>query len=316
MQAYTWKIQDTARRLLSQNDVEAVIGFRKGTVPMTCQPVLVASPNDVGVLYWDSFCGVNLANYLPRRQGKVAIVAKGCDARNIVVHTLEHQVKRDQLYILGIPCQGMADRRKILEGVGNRDPREVTEQGETIVVKGKGFEQAFVKEDILQDNCAICVHRNPVVFDEMMGDTVAERQGIDRYEDVRLVEAMDTNGRWQHFQDLVATCIRCYACRDACPLCYCPTCFVDESCPQWVGKGVDPTDTLTFHLLRAFHCAGRCTDCGACERACPMDIEMRQFTKKLEKDVMDLFGHEAGMDPDIRPPLDLYRPDDPDDFVL
>jgi len=314
--AYTAKIQEAARRLLSGKDVEAVIGFRKGTVPMTCQPVLVASPEDVGVLYWDSFCGVNLANYLPRRQGRIAIVAKGCDARNIVVHTMEHQVKRDQLVILGIPCKGMADRRKILKGLGNRDPYEVTEEGEKIVVRGQGFEQSFVRAEILQDNCAICIHRNPVVYDEMMGDPVSEQQGTDRYEDVRQVGAMDTDQRWQHFQDLVKTCIRCYACRDACPLCYCPTCFVDESNPQWVGKSVDPTDTLTFHLLRAFHCAGRCTDCGACERACPMEIKMRQFTKKLEKDVVDLFGHEAGMDTDKRPPLDLYRPDDPDDFVL
>ena len=88
-----------------------------------------------------------------------------------------------------------------------------------------------------------------------------------------------------HFEELIAPCIRCYACRNACPLCYCPTCFVDESRPQWVGKSHDRTDTRTFHFLRAYHCAGRCTDCGACERACPVGIKVRQFTKKLEKDV-------------------------------
>jgi ferredoxin len=314
--AYTPKIQEAARRLLSEKDVEAVIGFRKGTVPMMCQPVLITNPEDVDVLYWNSFCGINLANYLPKRQGRIAIVAKGCDARNIAVHVMEHQVKRDQVFILGVPCKGMADRRKVLRALGNREPQEIAENGEKIVVKGEGFEESFAKAEVLQDNCAVCIHRNPVVFDEMMGDLVSEQQGIDRHEDVRQVEAMDAGDRWQHFQGLVETCIRCYACRDACPLCYCPTCFVDESNPQWVGKSVDPTDTFTFHLLRAFHCAGRCTDCGACERACPMEIRMRQFTKKLEKDVFDLFGHEVGMDLEKRPPLDLYRPDDPDDFVL
>jgi ferredoxin len=314
--AYTPKIQEAARRLLSEKDVEAVIGFRKGTVPMMCQPVLITNPEDVDVLYWNSFCGINLANYLPKRQGRIAIVAKGCDARNIAVHVMEHQVKRDQVFILGVPCKGMADRRKVLRALGNREPQEIAENGEKIVVKGEGFEESFAKAEVLQDNCAVCIHRNPVVFDEMMGDLVSEQQGIDRHEDVRQVEAMDADERWQHFQGLVETCIRCYACRDACPLCYCPTCFVDESNPQWVGKSVDPTDTFTFHLLRAFHCAGRCTDCGACERACPMEIRMRQFTKKLEKDVFDLFGHEVGMDLEKRPPLDLYRPDDPDDFVL
>jgi Fe-S oxidoreductase len=61
--------------------------------------------------------------------------------------------------------------------------------------------------------------------------------------------------------------------------------------------------------------AGRCTDCGACERACPMDIKVRQFTKKLEKDVKELFGYEVGVVLEERPPLDTYRPDDPQDFI-
>jgi formate dehydrogenase (coenzyme F420) beta subunit len=118
-----------------------------------------------------------------------------------------------------------------------------------------------------------------------------------------------------HFDDLLKNCIRCYACRNACPLCYCPTCFVDESRPQWVGKSIDPTDTRTFHFLRAYHCAGRCTDCGACERACPVGIKVRTFTKKLEKDVKELFNFETGLDPDVRPPLDVYKTQDPEEFI-
>jgi Na+-translocating ferredoxin:NAD+ oxidoreductase RnfC subunit len=90
---------------------------------------------------------------------------------------------------------------------------------------------------------------------------------------------------------------------------------VDESRPQWVGKTIDPTDVRTFHFLRAFHLAGRCTDCGACERACPVGIKLRQYTKKLEKDIKELYGYEAGVNHDERPPLDTYRPGDPEDFI-
>ena len=161
----------------------------------------------------------------------------------------------------------------------------------------------------------VIVHRNPVICDEWVADRVEEQTGVDRYADVCAVEAMGAPEKWRHFEDLLAPCIRCYACRNACPLCYCPTCFVDESRPQWVGKSTDPVDTMTFHFLRAYHCAGRCTDCGACERVCPVGISMRQFTKKLNKDAFELFGWEAGTRMDQRPPLDVYRVDDYNEFV-
>jgi coenzyme F420-reducing hydrogenase beta subunit len=315
MLTYTSKIREIARRLLAEDRVDAVIGFKRGTVPMMCQPVLIMNPEQVDALHWDSFCSVNLANYLPRRKERLAVVAKGCDARNIVVHLLENQITRDRVFIIGVPCTGMVDRRKIMKALNNADVVEVKEDGEKIKAKGLGVDKSFPKAEMLQDNCAICIHRNPVIFDELVGEPVVEQTGIDRYADVRDIEAMGADERSQHFQDLVASCIRCYACRDVCPLCYCPTCFVDESKPQWLGKSIEPTDTLTFHLLRAFHCAGRCTDCGACEQVCPVGIKMRQFTKKLEKDVLDLYGHEAGMTLESRPPLDVYRPNDPEEFI-
>jgi formate dehydrogenase subunit beta len=312
---YTKRIRETASRLLTEDRVDAVIGFKQGTVPMRSQPVLITRPEEADLLHWDSFCGLNLANYLPRRRERIAVVAKGCDARNIVVHILENQIRRDQLFVMGVPCTGMVDRRKITRALKEQDLLSVTEDGDSIIARIEGAEESFNKAEVLQENCAICIHRNPVIYDELMGEPVPEQEGIDRFADVRKVEAMGVDERSHYFQDLVDSCIRCYACRDVCPLCYCPTCFVDESRPQWLGKSIDPTDTLTFQLLRAFHCAGRCTDCGACEMVCPVNIKMRQFTKKLEKDVLDLYGYEAGMTLDSRPPLDVYRPDDPEDFM-
>jgi formate dehydrogenase subunit beta len=314
MLSYTEKIREIAGRLLQSGAVEMVIGFRAGTVPMMNEPHVAKTPAEAQKLVWDSHCGINLANYLTDRKEKIGVVAKGCDSRNIVTHIIENKIKREQLVIIGVPCKGMVDKRKI----AMKCPGEITEviENETgLTAKGNGFSQNFEKKDVLQHNCSLCIHRNPVIHDELVGAPVAEQQGVDRYADVRSLEAMTPEQRWKYFDDLLAPCMRCYACRNACPLCYCPTCFVDEARPQWVGKSQDASDVRTFHFLRAYHCAGRCTDCGACERACPVGINMRTFTKKLEKDCLDLFGWEAGLNPEVRPPLDVYRPQDPNDFI-
>jgi formate dehydrogenase subunit beta len=312
---YTAAIRETARKLLQDGTVDVFISYKKGTVPMMNEPVLIADPAKVDVLYWDSFCGMNLCNYLTKRTDRIGIVANGCNSRNIVTHITENQIKRDQLYIVGIPCTGMIDHRAVQRAVGQKEILDVEEAGEMFTVKGNGIEEAFDKKNFLQSNCAVCTHRNPVIYNEMIAEPVEEQQGVEAFGDVKKIEEMDAEKKWGFFNRMIERCIRCYACRNACPLCYCPTCFVDESQPQWVGKSIDPTDTMTFHILRAYHCAGRCTDCGACERACPVGITMRQFTKKLNKDAMELFSWEAGLNPDQRPPLDTYRPDDYNDFI-
>jgi len=315
MLEYVEKIKETARKLFEEGNVDVFIGYKKGSVPMMNQPVLISNADQVDLLYWDSNCGLNLCNYLTGRTDRIGIVANGCNSRNIVTHITENQISRDQLYIVGIPCKGMIDHRAVQRAVKQREILSIEEQGDTFTVKGKDFEDTFNKSDYLQRNCSVCTHRNPVIFDEMVAPPVEEQIGVDAYKDVKEIEGMDPDKKWEFFTRIIENCIRCYACRNACPLCYCPTCFVDESKPQWVGKSSDPIDTMTFHILRAYHCAGRCTDCGACERACPVGIPVRQFTKKLNKDAKELFSWEAGLTLDQRPLLDVFRPDDYNDFI-
>jgi formate dehydrogenase subunit beta len=148
------------------------------------------------------------------------------------------QNKREQLVIIGVPCLGMIDKRKVaLETDG--EILSVAEAGDRITVTTAAGETTYAKADMLQSNCSVCQHRNPVIHDEMVADPVEEQTDVDRYADVKAIEAMDSEEKWQLFEDLLSPCIRCYACRNACPLCYCPTCFVDESKPQWVGKSQD-----------------------------------------------------------------------------
>jgi ferredoxin len=315
-QAKIEQIREIAARLLRDAAVDMVIGFKEGTIPLMTTPFAARSVGDVELLTWNTHCRVNLARYLTDLtdcKGKVAVVAKGCDSRSIVNHLAEGKIRRENLVIIGVPCDGMVDRYNLSARFGAAVERIVALDEETLVVQGGGQEKKFPKAELLRRNCRVCVQRNPVLYDELVGDRVEPPTDIDRFAEVAQLEILDIEQRWRHFETLVAPCIRCYACRDACPTCYCPTCFVDEAQPQWVGKTDEAPDVMTFHILRAFHTAGRCTDCGACVSACPMGIDLRAFTRKLEKDCLELWGWEAGQDAEVRPALETYRPNDPED---
>ena len=317
MNKRTEKIRELASNLLKDGRVDLVIGFSKGTIPMASHPDLAKRPEQTAKFIWDNNCTLNLANYLANRNEKIGIIAKGCDSRNIVNHIVENKLSREQLHIIGVPCTGMIDQTKVAASAGEEiiGYSEDGEDGSEFSITTASGTTQLLKQDFLKDNCSRCMHRNPVIYDDLASDLV-EAPGIDDpFSDVTAIEAMTSQAKWDYFDTLVKDCIRCYACRNACPLCYCPTCFVDESGPQWVGKGQNDIDIKTFHFLRAFHCAGRCTDCGACVEACPMDINVRAYTRKLVKDVYDIYGWEAGLDTEKRPPLDTFNPNDPDDFI-
>ena len=149
MPEYETKMREIAWKSLEDGKVDVVIGYKKGSIPMANEPVLISDPDRVESLIWDSHCALNLCNYLTGRKDKIGIIANGCNSRNIVTHIVENQIKREQLYIIGVPCTGMIDQRTVKRAVNDREILQVEENEDRFTVKGKDFEETFEKKDFL-----------------------------------------------------------------------------------------------------------------------------------------------------------------------
>lgn len=315
MNALSDSVQDTIAGWLSSGQIEVFIGYERGTVPLKATPVFVRRPEDVGRLIWDVTCENNLVAFLPKFRGKkVGIMVKGCDSRAIVGLMQEGQLTRENLRVVGVSCTGVVDPKQVAArlGVPVEDLEDVELDGDQIMV---GQARMNVP-DVIYEVCRVCAHHNPILSDASVGDIVPDDPAEDPFAIVRAMEALSTDERWARFESELQRCNLCYACRQACPLCYCNVCFADRTTPRWFNQTADPKDLQFYQIIRTFHLAGRCVGCGACTRACPQGVNIRLFLDKLRLDVQELFGYEAGTDPNVKPPLTTYRENDYNDFVM
>lgn len=286
-------IRNSAARMLKSGEIDVFIGYEDGTLPLRTTPVFITCPEDAGRLVWSPMCENNLTCYLPKFQGTVGIVVKGCDVRTLVNLILENQISRDKVKIVGVPCRGIIDRNRVGKALGtDRIIKSAKATERSLMLEGDGFEVGMGIQDVLAPSCEVCRYPVPVVYDVLIGDESMARDREDPdagYMDVEQFAELQPDARFSRFAKEIEGCIQCYACRQACPLCYCPECFVDRESPKWISRRKGLSDKILFHMGRVLHVAGRCVDCGACRRACPVGIDLRLLSKKMEKTVRDLF---------------------------
>jgi len=167
---------------------------------------------------------------------------------------------------------------------------------------------------VLQDCCLECRHPSPEGADILLPGQ-SRKPGDGGYARVREFEARSRAERWEHFRAELSRCIRCNACRQACPTCWCKECFAEQTDRKWIGSSSDLSDKMFFQIIRVFHQAGRCVECDACHRACPMGIDLRLYTKKIVKDVEEAFGYLPAFDTGELPPLATFGEKDADSFI-
>jgi ferredoxin len=325
------QLREAAKKLLSEKKVSLFLGYEKASLPFRTTPLFLTRAEEAERLAWNPFCSANLSVYLPRlskaaadaREAKsappptIGVALKGCDARSVVALLQERQVKRENLVLVGIACPGIVDRRKAERELGGHEALGAGEDGRGNIraVVEDGTEVTLRREDVLAEACLECRSPVPSIHDFLLGAPVEGREAGALRRRTAELEPLPLESRWARFQEIVSACIRCNACREACPMCYCKTCLFEQTRPRWIGAGTDISDVALYHLVRALHMAGRCTECGACERACPMGIDVRLLQRRLCAEVEQLYGYRAGEAIEAAPVLSSFAMDDPQDFV-
>jgi len=295
-----------------------VIGYAEGSLPLKTRPIFLNKEESVDKLVWNSLCNLNLAKYLPYldKNLKIAIISKGCVGRTVNHLAIENQIIRENITIIGVECKGNLNKNRIEASTGGKEILEAREGLNDITIKGRDFEDSLSKEENLNELCKTCIIRFPPISDIDIGEKPEQKLTDDTYEDLKEFNAKSANEKYEIITSLLSNCIRCYGCREACPMCYCSQCFVDQNKPIWFDKTTEMSDILIFHIIRAFHVAGRCTSCGDCSNVCPMGIDLALITRELGRIVKDRYDFVSGLDLETPIPFGSFKMEDKEDFMV
>ena len=311
-----------ACELLSDGTADRVLGWKAGEFAYDVTPAVFKSCEELEEAFvWNDFCGANFSKYLIKETGKsgakVLVFLKACDTYSFNQLLTEHRFDREKVYAIGVPCNGMLDPKLLkdkAEGI-----LSVTDKGETVEIETLYDGTVTVaRKELLADRCVNCKSKKHVAYDELLGED-GDTLDSARFDEVARLEALTPDERFEFWQNELSRCIRCNACRDVCPACTCEKCVFDNPNSALENKApANEFEEKMFHIIRAFHVAGRCTDCGECSRVCPQSIPLHLLNRKFIKDIDDFYGeYQAGAEVGSRAPIVNYTTEDiePSDAV-
>lgn len=294
LEALRANLRAAASELLSSGRAAAVVGYRAGSLEGRLVPVTVTDAAGCRQLEWGPGSLNNLATYAKAALEKadtVALVAKTCDLGAVTGLIREGQITREKVRLIGVQCQGVRP--------GGGEPAD-----KCLSCSGAPHPMCdlVVTVDGVRESCA-----------DPASEPVDTEDARDRQ--IASLESLPADERWRFWQRQFGRCLRCYACRAVCPLCYCSSCIADKHRPQWVPTAIDERGNSAWNVIRAVHLAGRCSGCDECARVCPADIRLDLINRKLALEVERHFG-AAGLDPEQKSALVDFRMEDAEEFIL
>jgi ferredoxin len=247
-----------------------------------------------------------------KKEGKTLVFLKPCDSYSYNQLLREHRVDREKAYIIGVGCKGKLSISRIpFDGILSVQGADYPDVAENLTVQTLYGTETFPYQAAMLERCHVCKGKEHVVYDELLGES-ADTVDADRFAEVERIEAMSPEDKFDFFRSELSKCIRCNACRNVCPACSCRKCVFDSTAFNADQKANTTSfEEKMFHIIRAFHVAGRCTDCGECSRVCPQGIPLHLFNRKFIKDINELYGvYQAGSDLEGKAPLTSFTFED------
>ncbi|MBO7344857.1 MAG: 4Fe-4S dicluster domain-containing protein [Clostridia bacterium] len=307
---------EKASALLSEGKVNRVLGWKKGEFSYDLTPTVFTDIEQMKKEFvFDDFSGANFSKYLTKEtkkgDGKVLVFLKPCDSYSFNQLLTEHRFDREKVYAVGIPCDGMIDISALKAVVGDGIVAVNTDTDTVKVETLYDGVKEVNKQEVLLERCKNCKSKKIVAYDELIGEN-GEVIDNNRFDEVAKLEKMTADERFAFWQNELSRCIRCNACRDVCPACTCEKCVFGNPNSGVENKAASNSfEEKLFHIIRAFHVAGRCTDCGECSRVCPQNIPLHLLNRKFIKDINEFYGeYQAGEEVGSRAPLVNYTKED------
>ena len=344
---YGGVVTSIMKYLLEENIVDGILAVEKGWDLYDAVPTLITDPEELIKSAGSLHCGtLNLAKILTQyldgaRDMKLAITCKPCDAMTIRELIRKGKIIEDNVILIGVNCGGTmapVDTIKMIKDVYNVDPSEIVKEeiikGQLVISCKDGSEKG-IKIDYLEEKglggkatfVDVCSKKGAEIFNKVVDDGLvktveAKSQGIEIRQNI--VNTMLNQSKKQKekdfekttgdiidvlkiYKDELSKCIKCYGCREACPLCYCEDCCLESEGPEWIPGGYTPAAPF-FHLTRMVHMADTCTNCGQCSEVCPSEIPVSKIWATVNEKIKETFNYYSGRDnKDVPLPFSEYE---------